>query len=75
METGGSTLTYCEVRLVDETDRDVPLGTPGELAFRGLTLFSGYWNAPGSSRAIRSRRARARPIMRSAVRGVSAAQR
>src|SRR3970282_1132253 len=36
----------CEVRLVDETDRDVPPGTPGELAFRGPTLFSGYWKAP-----------------------------
>ncbi len=25
---------------------EVPPGTPGELAFRGPTLFSGYWNAP-----------------------------
>ncbi|HST75756.1 MAG TPA: AMP-binding protein [Acetobacteraceae bacterium] len=33
-------------RLVDAEDRDVPDGTPGELAFRGPTLFSGYWNAP-----------------------------
>jgi len=38
--------TFCEIRLVDAEDRDVPLGTPGELAFRGPTLFSGYWNAP-----------------------------
>jgi acyl-CoA synthetase (AMP-forming)/AMP-acid ligase II len=36
---------FCEIRLVDEDDRDVPDGTPGELAFRGPTLFSGYWNA------------------------------
>lgn len=34
------------VRLVDSDDRDVPDGTPGELAFRGPTLFSGYWSAP-----------------------------
>lgn len=33
-------------RLVDPEDNDVPDGTPGELAFRGPTLFSGYWNAP-----------------------------
>jgi acyl-CoA synthetase (AMP-forming)/AMP-acid ligase II len=32
-----------ELRLVDEDDRDVPDGTPGELAMRGPTLFSGYW--------------------------------
>jgi fatty-acyl-CoA synthase len=37
---------YCEVRLVDENDRDVPDGAPGELCMRGPTLFSGYWRAP-----------------------------
>jgi fatty-acyl-CoA synthase len=35
---------FCETRLVDADDRDVADGTPGELAIRGLTLFSGYWN-------------------------------
>ena len=32
-------------RLVDSEDRDVARGTPGEIAVRGPTLFSGYWNA------------------------------
>ena len=36
---------FCEVRLVDPDDREVPDGTPGEMALRGSTLFSGYWNA------------------------------
>ncbi len=36
---------FCEVRLVDADDRDVADGTPGELAMRGPTLFSGYWRA------------------------------
>ncbi|GHG89757.1 MULTISPECIES: class I adenylate-forming enzyme family protein [Paracoccaceae] len=36
---------FCEVRLVDPDDREVPDGTPGEMALRGQTLFSGYWNA------------------------------
>ncbi len=35
----------CDLRLVDPDDRDVPVGTPGEVALRGPTLFSGYWNA------------------------------
>ena len=37
---------FCEVRLVDADDRDVPDGAPGECAIRGPTLFSGYWRAP-----------------------------
>ncbi|MDQ2803748.1 MAG: AMP-binding protein [Pseudomonadota bacterium] len=32
-------------RLVDPDDRDVADGTPGEVAVRGPTLFSGYWEA------------------------------
>jgi acyl-CoA synthetase (AMP-forming)/AMP-acid ligase II len=36
---------FCRVRLVDADDRDVPPGVPGEMALRGPTLFSGYWNA------------------------------
>jgi fatty-acyl-CoA synthase len=38
--------SYCRIRLVDEDDRDVPDGVPGEVLFRGPSLFSGYWNAP-----------------------------
>jgi fatty-acyl-CoA synthase len=41
--------SFCEVRLVDETDADVPDGVPGELAFRGPTLFSGYWQADAAN--------------------------
>lgn len=37
---------FCEVRLVDEHDREVSDGTPGELCMRGPTLFSGYWRNP-----------------------------
>ena len=35
----------CEVKLVDEDDREVPVGIPGEVAVRGPTLFSRYWQA------------------------------
>ncbi len=35
----------CHVRLVDPDDNEVPDGEPGEVAIRGPTLFSGYWNA------------------------------
>lgn len=36
---------FCEIRLVDPDDREVPDGTPGELCIRGPTLFSGYYRA------------------------------
>jgi acyl-CoA synthetase (AMP-forming)/AMP-acid ligase II len=36
---------FCEIRLVDAEDREVPDGKPGELCIRGPTLFSGYFQA------------------------------
>lgn len=42
---------FCEVRLVDPDDHDVPDGSPGELAMRGPTLFSGYWEAEQTNRS------------------------
>ena len=42
--------SFCEIRLVDADGRDVADGTDGELAMRGPTLFSGYWNADETNR-------------------------
>lgn len=36
---------FCEVKLVGPSDDRVEPAEPGELAIRGPTLFSGYWNA------------------------------
>jgi acyl-CoA synthetase (AMP-forming)/AMP-acid ligase II len=36
---------FCEIKLVDPADNEVRPGDPGELAMRGATLFSGYWQA------------------------------
>jgi len=35
---------FCDIRLVDADDNEVPVGTPGEVSITGPTLFSGYWN-------------------------------
>jgi acyl-CoA synthetase (AMP-forming)/AMP-acid ligase II len=36
---------FCQIKLVDSSGHEVAPGTPGELAIRGATLFSGYWRA------------------------------
>ena len=36
---------FCEIKLVDSADNEVATGMPGELAIRGPTVFSGYWQA------------------------------
>ena len=41
---------FCEVRLVDADDNEVPDGQPGELAMRGPSLFSGYWRNDRANR-------------------------
>lgn len=37
--------SFCDVRLVDDDDNEVPVGEVGEMSLRSATLFSGYWGA------------------------------
>jgi long-chain acyl-CoA synthetase len=39
----GRVAPLCRVRLVDEFDREVPVGTPGEILARGFVVFQGYY--------------------------------
>ncbi|HMN70439.1 MAG TPA: AMP-binding protein [Rhodoblastus sp.] len=40
----------CDIKLVDEDGAEVALGEPGEMAIRGPTVFSGYWQAEETNR-------------------------
>ena len=44
--SAGKVAPLCQVRLVDETERDVPIGTPGEILVRGPVVFQGYFDQP-----------------------------
>lgn len=48
--TSGTAVPGYEVRLVDETGRDVSAGEIGELLVRGASAADGYWNQRAKSR-------------------------
>lgn len=42
----GVPIPRIECRIVDENDKDVPLGEVGELVFRGINMMKGYYKRP-----------------------------
>jgi acyl-CoA synthetase (AMP-forming)/AMP-acid ligase II len=42
----GKPAPICQIRLVDDYDREVPVGTPGEITVRGPLVFQGYFAQP-----------------------------
>jgi long-chain acyl-CoA synthetase len=44
--SAGQTIPLADVKLVDDDDRTVPVGTVGEIAIKGPMVFNGYWNLP-----------------------------
>jgi fatty-acyl-CoA synthase len=47
----GHPAAHVQVRIVDDADRDVPEGEPGELIVRAPNLMIGYWNRPEETAA------------------------
>jgi long-chain acyl-CoA synthetase len=44
--SAGTVGPLCQVKLVDDYDREVPVGTPGEIVVRGPLVFQGYYDQP-----------------------------
>lgn len=49
--SSGRPINTVDVRIVDDEDRDVPVGEMGEAIFRGDTIMREYWNAPEATAA------------------------
>ncbi len=48
--TYGRELPAFRVRIVDDSDEEVPVGSPGELTLRGPSVMSGYWRREEATR-------------------------
>jgi len=42
----GQLIPGCEIRIVDEQDRDLPVGSEGEILLRGPNIMAGYFKLP-----------------------------
>lgn len=42
----GRPAPLCRIRLVDDFEREVPVGTPGEILVKGPVVFAGYYDQP-----------------------------
>ncbi len=49
LASAGRETTAVRVRVVDEEDRDLPAGQPGEIVARGDLVMKGYWNRPDAT--------------------------
>jgi long-chain acyl-CoA synthetase len=45
-DSAGKVAPLCQIKLVDDYDREVPTGTPGEILVRGPVVFQGYYEQP-----------------------------
>ncbi|WP_119157199.1 long-chain-fatty-acid--CoA ligase [Caldimonas tepidiphila] len=50
--TIGMPLPSTEMKLIDDEGREVPPGTPGEIAIRGPQVMAGYWQRPDETARV-----------------------
>jgi len=47
----GHPFLFCEARIVEENDQDLPTGEVGELILRGPSIMKAYWNLPEETKS------------------------
>ncbi|MGB5092582.1 MAG: class I adenylate-forming enzyme family protein [Parvibaculum sp.] len=50
-DSAGPAVPTCDLRVVDENGKDVPVGQIGELWIKGPNVVKGYWNKPEATAA------------------------
>lgn len=55
VETVGKILPHVRAKLVDQEDRVVPIGKPGELIVAGYPLQKGYWKDEEQTKCVMKR--------------------
>ncbi len=50
--TIGVPVSSTEIKIMDESGKELPLGEPGELCARGPQVMSGYWQKPDDTRDV-----------------------
>ncbi|MEJ8851821.1 long-chain-fatty-acid--CoA ligase [Variovorax rhizosphaerae] len=51
LRSAGTPVPAAEIRIVDASDNEVPVGQVGEICARGPTVMKGYWNKPQETEA------------------------
>jgi long-chain acyl-CoA synthetase len=47
--SAGKSLPQATIRMVDDSDEQVPIGQPGEIVLQGPLVFAGYWRDPDAT--------------------------
>ncbi len=48
----GVPMPGAEIRILDTQGQQTPVGVPGEISIRGVTVMKGYWEQPEATRAV-----------------------
>jgi len=48
----GTPIEGCSVKIVDDAEKELPVGSEGEICVKGDNVMKGYWNLPDATKAV-----------------------